>query len=605
MANVKLSAEYLRTKEAQKTARKINKSHSAFQIVKKVFLYAKEFKHYLFLTVLFDIINSVFELLVPIFLGRCINCIVDINNVNFSALTQNVILLLLFVIIAQVSNLIGSICINKYTYKASYKIRNLLFKKFNNLPLSFIDSSSHGDLLSRMVNDIDTMTDGFLESFASLLSGVMTIVGTIIAMFALDVGLAVVVTLLTPMSILFTLFFVKRAKKYYKAEVSTQGEISGYLEEYIAGQKVVKAFNHEKESLNDFDKVNEKFYSASEKATFYGNLSHPTTRLINGIVYAAVGLIGALRFLGGAGITIGTISSFLTYANNFGRPFTEISEEIGDIQAAFAAANRVFNILEEKNELSDSTLPDLLDCDGSVKLCNVYFSYIPKVKLIQNLNLEVKPGQKIAIVGPTGCGKSTLINLLMRFYDVTSGSISVSGKNIQEITRQSLRSKYGMVLQETWLFNASVRDNIAYGNPNISMDEVVAAAKMAGVDEFIQKMPQKYNTIISENGGNLSQGEKQLLCIARVLLLKPPMLILDEATSNIDTRTELKVQAAFDSIMAGRTSFIVAHRLSTIKEADIILVMNKGNVIEQGTHEELIDKKGFYYKLYNSQFEVV
>lgn len=487
---------------------------------------------------------------------------------------------------------------------ASYKIRDLLFKKFYNLPLGYIDTASHGDLLSRMINDIDTMTDGFLESFASVISGIMTIVGTIVAMFILNVELATIITIMTPISLIFTFYFVKKAKKYYQAEVASQGEISGYLEEYIGGEKIVKAFTHEQESINDFGEVNDRFYSISKKATFYGNLSNPTTKLINGIVYAIVGLFGSLEAIRGQ-IDIGIISSFLTYASTFGRPFTEISEEISDIQAAFAAANRVFNVLDEPNEPDDSKLPELLDCDGSLKLTNVYFSYIPKVKLIQNLNLEVSPGQKIAIVGPTGCGKSTLINLLMRFYDVTNGSICVSGSDIRTITRQSLRNKYGMVLQETWLFNASVRDNIAYGNPNVELEEVIKAAKLAGVDEFIQKMPQKYDTIISESGGNLSQGEKQLLCIARIMLLKPPMLILDEATSNIDARTEIKIQAAFNKIMEGRTSFIIAHRLSTITDADIILVMNKGNIVEQGTHQELLAKKGFYANLYNSQFEKI
>lgn len=604
MTHTGLSSQEMRIKEEKKVSRKINKKHSAFSTIKKVFVYAKEYRVHLYLTILFDLLSSVFELLIPIFMGRCINCIVGVGNVDFKALTINVLLLLLFVVLSQIANLLGTISINKFNYKASYKIRDLLFKKFNSLPLSYIDTTSHGDLLSRMVNDIDTMTDGFLQSFASVISGAMTIIGTIVAMFILNVELAVIITILTPISLLFTLFFVKRAKKYYQAEVSMQGELSGYLEEYIGGERVVKAFNHETESVLDFGKVNNKFYNVGKKANFYGNLSHPTTKLINGIVYAIVGLFGSLQAIRGA-ISVGVISSFLSYASSFGRPFTEISEEISDIQSAFAAANRVFNVLEEPNEITDAHLPDLLECDGSLKLTNVYFSYIPKVKLIQNLNLEVKPGQKIAIVGPTGCGKSTLINLLMRFYDVTDGSISVSGHDIRSITRQSLRNKYGMVLQETWLFNASIKDNIAYGNPNVPLQDVIEAAKLAGVDEFIQKMPQKYDTIITEGGSNLSQGEKQLLCIARIMLLKPPMLILDEATSNIDTRTEMRIQKAFNTIMQGRTSFVIAHRLSTITDADVILVMNKGNIIEQGTHNSLMAKKGFYANLYNSQFEKI
>ena len=600
----RLSSSQMKESLEQRVQNKINKRRSAFYSIKKVFTYSKEYRFYIYLAIIADLISSVFELLTPIFLGKCINNIIGVGNVDFGALSTNSILLIVFVILGQVTNFLAAYWLNAFTYKASYKIRALLFDKFNHLPLSFIDSSSHGDLLSRMINDIDTMTDGFLESIATLFSGVMTIVGTIIAMFIMNVELAIIISLLTPMSLLFTLYFVKRAKKFYKAEITMQGTISGYLEEYIGGERVVKAFNHEKDSIADFDKVNEEYLYVSKKASFYGNLSNPTTRFINYIVYGVVGLVGALEAIRGS-ISIGVITSFLSYANSFGRPFNDISDQISDIQAAFAASSRVFAVLDEANEPSDETLPDMIDCDGSVKLTNVYFSYIPKVKLIQNFNLDVQPGQKVAIVGPTGCGKSTLINLLMRFYDTNSGTISVSENDIKTITRDSLRNKYGMVLQETWLFNSSIRDNIAYGNPNVPLSDVIEAAKLAGVDEFIQKMPQQYDTIVQEGGSNLSQGEKQLLCIARIMLLKPPMLILDEATSNIDTRTELKIQDAFEKMMKGRTSFIVAHRLSTITNADIILVMNKGNVIEQGTHLELLAKKGFYANLYNSQFEKV
>ena len=406
------------------------------------------------------------------------------------------------------------------------------------------------------------------------------------------------------MSLLITLYIVKKSKKYFKLEVQTQGDLSGYLEEYISGERVVKAFNHEEESVENFLKINQNYYSIGEKSQFYSNLSGPTTRFINGIVYGVVGLFGAMQAIQGK-ISVAVISSFLSYANSFGKPFNEISGNISDIQSAFAAAGRVFNVLDEPNETSDEDLPDLLDCNGEISIKNVDFSYLPKVKLIQNLNLEVKQGMKVAIVGPTGCGKSTIINLLMRFYDVNNGSISVSGSNIKEITRSSLRSKYGMVLQETWLFNATIRENIAYGNPNIPLEDIQEAAKLAGIHDFIEKMPQKYDTVVTDGGSNLSAGEKQLLCIARIMLLKPPMLILDEATSNIDTRTEQNIQKAFNTIMQGRTSFIVAHRLSTITNADIILVMNKGNIIEQGTHEELLAKKGFYANLYNSQFAKV
>ena len=454
-----------------------------------------------------------------------------------------------------------------------------------------------------MVNDIDLICDGFLESIASLISGMMTIIGTIIAMYLLNVKMATIILVLTPMSIFIAWYIVVKSKKYFKMEVQTQGELSGFLEAYIGGERVVKAFSREQKSVDDFKKINQKYYKIGEKSQFYGNLTNPTTRFINGIVYGVVGLVGALLVLSGEpAFTIGTISSFLTFANSFGRPFNEISSEISDIQTAFAAAARVFSVLDEEDEPSDENLPELLDCTGEIEIKNVYFSYLPKVKLIENFNVNVHAGQKIAIVGPTGCGKTTMINLLMRFYDINSGEIIVSGKNIHDVTRSSLRSKFGMVLQDTWLFEDTIANNIAYGNPNAPMEEIVEAAKLAGLDEFITKLKDGYNTMLVEGGANLSQGEKQLLCIARIMLTKPPMLILDEATSNIDTRTELHIQEAFDKIMKGRTTFIVAHRLSTITSADLILVMNKGNVIEQGTHQELLAKKGFYYNLYNSQF---
>lgn len=602
--NSQLSSNAVREKETRKFKSKYLKSKSSFGVIKKVFKYAKPYRHYLYLTFIFDLLNSVAELLVPIFLGKAIGSAIGANNVDFRAITIYALLMIGTVLIAAIFNALGSITINAYEFKATYKIRDLLFKKINSLPLSYIDTTSHGDLLSRMVNDIDVITDGFLSSFAAIISGSMSIIGTLVSMLILNLPLALIIIVLTPLSVLVTGYIVKKSKKYFKLEVKTQGDLSGYLEEYIAGERIVKAFNHEEDSIENFSKINKNYYKIGEKSQFYSNLSKPSTRFINGIVYGVVGLFGAMEAMQGK-ISIDVISTFLSYANSFGRPFEEISSNISDIQTAFAAAARVFNIIEEPDEVSDENLPELLDCNGEVFIKNVDFSYIPKVKLIQNLNLEVKQGMKVAIVGPTGCGKSTIINLLMRFYDVNSGSISVSGSNIKEITRSSLRSKYGMVLQETWLFNASIRDNIAYGNPNIPLEDIIEAAKLAGVHDFIEKMPQKYDTMVTEGGSNLSQGEKQLLCIARIMLLKPPMLILDEATSNIDTRTEINIQKAFNTIMKGRTSFIVAHRLSTIKDADIILVMNKGNVIEQGTHEELLAKKGFYANLYNSQFAKV
>lgn len=601
MARLSLSQE--RDKLSKERRAKYLSKKANFSTFRKVWHYAAPNRGYMYLTFIFDLLNSLAELLIPIFMGYAINCAVGAGRVDFNGLTINVLIMLGLVLVAALFNWLGSLTINAFSYKASYTFRDLFFKKINSVPLNFIDTNSHGDLLSRMVNDIDLICDGFLESIASLISGMMTIIGTIIAMYLLNVKMATIILVLTPMSIFIAWYIVAKSKKYFKMEVQTQGELSGFLEEYIGGERVVKAFSREQKSVDDFKKINQKYYKIGEKSQFYGNLTNPTTRFINGIVYGVVGLVGALLVLSGEpAFTIGTISSFLTFANSFGRPFNEISSEISDIQTAFAAAARVFSVLDEEDEPSDENLPELLDCTGEIEIKNVYFSYLPKVKLIENFNVNVHAGQKIAIVGPTGCGKTTMINLLMRFYDINSGEIIVSGKNIHDVTRSSLRSKFGMVLQDTWLFEDTIANNIAYGNPNAPMEEIVEAAKLAGLDEFITKLKDGYNTMLVEGGANLSQGEKQLLCIARIMLTKPPMLILDEATSNIDTRTELHIQEAFDKIMKGRTTFIVAHRLSTITSADLILVMNKGNVIEQGTHQELLAKKGFYYNLYNSQF---
>ncbi len=598
----RLSINDVREKDKQKAKQKYTKSQSYFSIIKKVLYYAKDYRAYIYIALLMDVINTVCSIMLPIYIGKCINCIVGIGNVNFNFLYKNMIIVGAFAIGAAMSYYIQNFCLAQYNYKGTFKIRDLLFEKLQNLPISYIDSTSHGDFISRMINDIDIMTDGFLVSFTTVLSGVTSIIGTLIAMLLININLALVIIILTPLSLITSAIIVKKAKKYVQKEVELQGDISGYLEEYIGGERVVKAFNHEEESINNFKIYNEKYCKTAEKSIFFSSLTNPTTRFINGIVYGSVGLYGSLLAIKGA-IEIGTITTYLTYANKFGQPFTDISEQISDIQQAFAAANRVFNVLQEPNESSDEKLPDLLNCTGDVEIKNVFFSYVPKTNLIQNLNLTVKPGQKVAIVGPTGCGKSTIINLLMRFYDVNSGFILISGTPIREISRSSLRNKFGMVLQDTWLFNSTIHENIAYGNPNAPMEDVIEAAKLAGIHDYIEKLPKKYETEIIEGGSNLSQGEKQLICIARVMLLKPPMLILDEATSNIDTRTEQSVQKAFDTMMTGRTSFVVAHRLSTITSADIILVMNKGQIIEQGSHQELLKQKGFYYNLYNSQFE--
>jgi len=599
-----ISRDNKRQRVSRENKREYLSKRGGFSVIKKIWKFARPYRGLMLLTFLFDLLNSIAEILVPIFLGFAINCCVGKGAVDFTGVTQNVIIMLVIVILASLFNWLGNLTINAFSYKTSCRLRELFFKKINTVPLNFIDTNSHGDLLSRMVNDIDLVCDGFLQSVAAIISGLYTIIGTIFVMYLLNVKMATIILVLTPMSILIAAYIVKKSRKYFKAMVQTQGELSGYIEEYVGGARIVKAFSYEKNSIRNFDEINDKFFEVGKKSQFYGNLANPTTRLINGIVYAVVGFAGALLILNKEpAFTIGTISSFLTYANTFGRPFNEISSEISDLQTAFAAAARVLSVIETEDEPADNYLPELTDA-GAIDIKDVDFSYIPKVKLIENFNLHVEPGQKIAIVGPTGCGKTTLINLLMRFYDVSSGEILISDKNIREVTRSSLRSKYGMVLQDTWLFEDTVRNNIAYGNPNISLDEVIEAAQLAGVHDFIMKMSNGYDTIITEGGANLSQGEKQLLCIARIILIKPPMLILDEATSNIDTRTELKIQHVFDKIMHGRTTFIVAHRLSTITSADRILVMNKGNVIEQGTHKELLEKHGFYYNLYNSQYTI-
>lgn len=603
MANYqRLSSNEMRERQTEKLKRKLQKKKGAFATLKKVFSYAKEYRFYLYFAIFLDIIYTACTVFNPIYTGYAINCIISEGNVNFAELYKNIAIIAGISVVSALTNYLQQVFLAKYNYLGTYKIRDLLFEKFQKVPISFIDTSSHGDLISRMINDIDVMTDGFLESFAVALSGIGTIIGTLIAMFVLNVKISLIILLITPLSLLTSAIIVKKSRKYVKKEMEKQGEMSGYLEEYIGGERIVKAFNHEEKSIENFKKLNSEFAKTSTQALFYSTLTAPTTRFINGITYGAVGLYGCILALRGE-IQVGIITTFLSYANSFGEPFADISEQISDIQAAFAASNRVFSILEEKNESSDEMLPDLLNCTGEIEIKNVNFSYVPKTSLIQNLNLSVKQGQKVAIVGPTGCGKSTIINLLMRFYDVNAGYITVSDTPIKEITRSSLRNKYGMVLQDTWLFNSTIRENIAYGNPNASLDDVIEAAKMAGIHDYIEKLPKKYDTEIIEGGSNLSQGEKQLICIARVMLLKPPMLILDEATSNIDTRTEKSVQEAFDRIMAGRTSFVVAHRLSTITSADIILVMNKGQIIEQGSHSELLKKKGFYANLYNSQFE--
>ena len=495
-----------------------------------------------------------------------------------------------------------SYCTNVITYRTVKDLRIQLFNKLSAVPLKFIDQTAHGNIINRVVNDIDQVSDGLLQGFTQLFTGVVTIVGTLLFMLFADPLITLVVVVLTPLSLFVASFIAKNSYKHFRNQTVTQGELTGYIEEMIGNQKLVKGFGYEERAEKKFGTINEKLYGQGQKAQFYSSLSNPCTRFVNAIVYAAVGIIGAISAIYGR-LTVGQISMFLSYANQYTKPFNEITGIVTQLQSAFASAQRVFAVLDEVPEIPDD--PQALrktSCEGRVELSDVSFSYDPERPLIENLNLLAHPGNRIAIVGPTGCGKTTLINLLMRFYDVNEGAISVDGTDIRNITRNSLRGSYGMVLQESWLFSGTVRDNIAYGKPDATDEEVKAAAKAAHAHGFIRRLPNGYDTIIAEDGGNLSQGQRQLLCIARVMLVDPPMLILDEATSNIDTRTELYVQEAFQKMMEGRTSFIVAHRLSTIKNADTILVMDKGHIIEQGNHQELLHKRGFYYRLYNSQF---
>jgi ATP-binding cassette, subfamily B, multidrug efflux pump len=575
-----------------------------FKQTKRIIAFGKQYHIYLYLSLFGVFASTLFDLLAPVFLGKAIDCIITINNVDFSKLLFNIALLGIFYAMSSLFTFISDYFSNVYCFKAGNSMRKQIFDKFNTVPLKFIDSNQHGDLLSRMINDVDLLTDGILEGLSGITNGVITILGTLIFMFILNVPLALIILIVSPLSLIICSYIAKKSYKLYVEQAKSEGELNGFLEEYISSDRLVSAFNNQDSAIESFKKINDKYYDVSEKATFFSNLSNPTTRFINGLVYIIVAFVGATYALKGQ-ITIGLISSFLNYANSFGKPFNLLSSEISELQAAVASTDRIFYILDANDEVSDKNNKLLASVDGNIDIKDVSFSYSPKTNLIEHFNLSVKKGQKIAIVGPTGCGKTTLINLLMRFYDTDSGDILVDNYFIKELTRDSLRNKYGMVLQESWIFSGTIRENIAYGNPNASIDEVIEASKSAGCSDFIDKLKDGYNTLISEGGQNLSQGQKQLICIARVMLIKPPMLILDEATSNIDTRTELKIQEAFSLLMKDRTTFIVAHRLSTIQNADMILVMNKGNIIEQGTHKELLEKHGFYYYLYNSQFEIV
>ena len=544
------------------------------------------------------------QLYIPILCGDAIDLMLGKGNVDFAGVGRIIVEVLVVAVVAAFAQWLLSVCNNRITFSVSRDLRNEALRKIQTLPLSYLDSHPSGDIVSRMVADVDTFADGLLMGFTQLFSGVLTILGTLLFMLSENVVITLVVVCITPLSLLVASFLAKRSYKYFQGQSSVRGEQTALVNEMIEGQKVVQAFGHEAESLDAFDEVNGRLQDVSLKAIFFSSMTNPATRFVNNIVYAGVGLVGALYAVRG-GITIGQLSVFLNYANQYTKPFNEISGVVTELQNALACAARVFELLDADDQIPEAENASVLQPDGHVQLQDVSFRYLPDRPLIEGLSLDVKPGQRIAIVGPTGCGKTTLINLLMRFYDVNGGSIKVSGTDIRSVTRASLRGSYGMVLQDTWLRAGTVRENIAYGKPDATLDEVVAAAKAAHADSFIRRLPDGYDTVIAEDGGNISQGQKQLLCIARVMLCLPPMLILDEATSSIDTRTEVRIQKAFARMMQGRTSFIVAHRLSTIREADVILVMKDGHIVEQGNHDELLAAGGFYAKLYNSQFEGV
>ena len=540
----------------------------------------------------------------PILTGQAIDLIVEKGLVDFDGILQIAIKGVVVVLITALAQWIMNMCNNRMTYNIVRDIRKDAFHKIEHLPLSYIDSHSHGDMVSRIIADVDTFAEGLLMGFTQLFTGLATIAGTLLFMLTIDVKITLVVVVLTPISLLVASFIAKKTYSMFQLQTKTRGEQTALIEEMIGNQKVVQAFCHEDEARSTFGEINDRLQKCSLRAIFFSSLVNPSTRFVNALVYAAVGITGAISVIAtGGAFSVGNLSCFLSYANQYTKPFNEISGVVTELQNALACAARIFELIEEPSEKPDAEAAYVLEeADGHVDIDHVYFSYTPSQKLIEDFNLHVEPGQRIAIVGPTGCGKTTLINLLMRFYDVNSGEIAVSGHNIMDMTRSSLRSNYGMVLQETWLKKGTIRENICMGKPDATEEEMIAAAKAAHAHSFIRRLPQGYDTPIAEDGGNLSQGQKQLLCIARVMLCLPPMLILDEATSSIDTRTELRIQKAFLTMMQGRTSFIVAHRLSTIREADVILVMKDGKIIEQGNHETLLAAGGFYANLYNSQF---
>ncbi len=568
----------------------------------RVLQFAKPYRWYLLAALVSAVLSVSLTLYAPVLIGRGIDQIIAPGKVYFDNLLPILIELGIVAVLAAIFQWLLTLCTNIVTYKTVRDLRSAAFEHMEELPLSNIDSRPHGDIISRIINDIDSVSDGLLQGFSQLFTGIITIAITLVYMLAINFKVGLVVVIITPLSLFVASFIAKHSFDMFRRQSAIKGQLSGCIEELVGNQKVVKAFSYEERAQQQFDRINHQLYDVGVKAQFYSSLTNPCTRFVNGVVYAAVAIVGALSCIAG-GFSVGALSSFLTYANQYTKPFNEISGVITELQTAIASAKRVFDVIDEPAQQPDE--PDAAHptgCEGQIEIDRVSFSYEKSHPLIRDFHLQVKPGQRIALVGPTGCGKTTMINLLMRFYDVDAGEIRVDGQPIKKIGRDSLRSLYGMVLQDTWMFKGSVRDNIAYGKPDATDEEVVAAAKAAHAHSFIMRLPQGYDTVLAEDGGNISQGQKQLLCIARAMLTKPSMLILDEATSSIDTRTEIKIQQAFAQMMEGHTSFVVAHRLSTIREADCILVMKDGQIIEQGTHQQLLEKKGFYHQLYNSQF---
>ena len=574
------------------------------QIIKKVLHHIGKYKFFLLVSIIMAAVSVAFTLYIPILTGDVVDCIIGPKNVDFEGIFAILQKMAIVILLTAIIQWLMNACNNKIAYQVVRDVRDEAFKKLESLPLKYIDGHPHGDIVSRIIADVDQFSDGLLMGFTQLFTGVVTIVGTLLFMLSINVTTTIVVIILTPLSFFIANFIAKNTFSMSKLQSQTRGEQTALIDEMIGNEKVVKAFGQEDKIMERFDEINERLEKASVKAIFFSSLTNPCTRFVNSLVYAGVGILGAYLAISGK-ITVGQLSSFLSYANQYTKPFNEISGVITELQTALACAGRVFEFIEEESQIPDAEDAVVMEQPkGQITMEHVSFSYTDEQKLITDLNLTVQPGQRVAIVGPTGCGKTTVINLLMRFYDVKSGSIKVDGVDIRDMTRESLRKGYGMVLQETWLKAGTIKDNITMGKSDATMEEVIAAAKAAHAHSFIKRLPQGYDTVISEDGGSLSQGQKQLLCITRVMLCLPPMLILDEATSSIDTRTEIRIQKAFATMMKGRTSFIVAHRLSTIREADIILVMKDGNIIEQGNHETLLSQNGFYANLYQSQFSM-